>query len=439
MANPENGDIEDISLWDFQEKAVESWFDNDCYGIFKMATGTGKTYTAIGALKRLQEDVAGPLATVIAVPYTHLATQWENNLADWGLNIVRHISGSLNKDWKSTLKNSASELNIGLHDSEIFLTTHRTLSHEYFCDEISQLSCDTLLIGDEVHGMGSPKHREGLTDAFDYRLGLSATPERFYDEEGTKKLYEYFGKIVFEYSLDDAIPEYLTEYEYYPRLVELKSEELEEYRGYSLSLATELNKKNPDRDRIERLTHKRANIIKSAENKFTEFKSILSSISEIDHLLVYTNHNQIDTAQDILNYDGVVQHKFTFEEDESERETLLRGFDKGQYNALVAMKCLDEGVNVPSTRQAILMSNSRNPKQFIQRRGRVLRRYEGKDMARIYDMIVVPSLNPSREIIESEGKILKKELKRFEEFAATAKNEIEAKNAIQRLKRIYEL
>lgn len=428
-----------VSLWDFQEEAVNRWFGNDGRGIFKMATGTGKTYTGIGAVERLSEEVNGPLAVVVAVPFTHLANQWVENFADWGITDVEYVFGTYNPDWQDTLTDEVNDLNIAINDFAVLVTTHRTAAHEFFREQIERLDCETLLIGDEVHGMGSTHQRKALVDDYKYRLGLSATPERFYDELGTQRLMDYFGDIVFEFGLADAIPEYLSEYNYHPRLVELTDEELDEYRQYSVALAAEMSKDVPDDDRIDQLLNQRAIVVKSAENKYAELQQILETLDGIDHLLVYTNHEQIDVVQEILNEQGIIQHRFTFEEDEDERETLLKGFDEGRYDALVAMRCLDEGVDVPSTKQAILMSNSRNPKQFIQRRGRVLRKAESKDFAEIYDTIVVPSLNPSQEVLESERAILEKELRRFEEFASTARNEIEARNTIQRLKRIYQI
>ena len=154
---------------------------------------------------------------------------------------------------------------------------------------------------------------------------------------------------------------------------------------------------------------------------------------------MYTNSEQIDQVQRILNEFGAVHHKFTYEEDEEERDMLLKQFAEGTHEALVAMKCLDEGVNVPATKTAILMSNSGNPMQFIQRRGRVLRHAEGKERAVIYDMIVVPTLSPDEDTRKSEQNILSKELERFEEFAANAINEHSARNSIQRLRTAYRL
>lgn len=429
----------EITLRDYQDEAVKAWFENGQRGMFEMATGTGKTYTAIGALRRTLEKTSSSLGIVIAVPVTHLAHQWREALEEWDYSNVRMVFGSENPQWRDDLSDGFSDLNIDIQPYKIFITTHRTLASDYFIETVESASCGTFLIADEVHGIGSEHQRRGLSQSYDYRIGLSATPERFFDEAGTGVLEEYFGGVVFEYNLEDAIPEHLAEYEYYPRVVELTEEEIDEYRNFSRALATEYGKESPDEDRISQLLINRSQILKSAVNKYSKLEEILEQIGEPNHLLVYTNHEQIDGVQEVLNKHGIIQHKFTFEEGSNERETLLNGFANGEWDALVAMRCLDEGVDVPSTRQAILMSSSTNPKQFIQRRGRVLRKAEGKESAAIFDMIVVPSLNPSREMIKSEQSILSRELDRFEEFARTAKNEVRARNQIQRVRTLYEI
>jgi len=242
---------------------------------------------------------------------------------------------------------------------------------------------------------------------------------------------------VFEYSLGEAIPEFLTPYDYYPIIVELTEEEMEDYSSLSKRLAKAYASDDADEELVNRLAMKRANIIKSAENKYVSLRSVLRSIGEPDHLLVYTNSQQIDHVQDILNELGIRQHKFTYREDDTERQRLLTSFDEGDVDALVAMKCLDEGADVPETRTAILMANSGNPMQFIQRRGRVLRQTPNKDRAVIFDMLVVPTLNPDESIANSEKYILKKELRRFEEFASTADNEYAARNKIEDIRIAY--
>jgi superfamily II DNA or RNA helicase len=433
-----------ITLREYQESAVDVWKANGRRGMLEMATGTGKTYTAIGAMDELLRDRSNPVAVVISVPYTHLANQWAESLSEWGYEQPRMLYGSANSDWKGDLSRLLSDMSIGVREDTIFITTHTTFASDYFKNTIQSTDVETFLIVDEVHGVGSEHRREALLEAYDSRLGLSATPTRYYDEQGTKVLKQFFEGIVFELGLSDAIPDYLTKYEYYPHIVEMTEEELAEYGTLSKQLASEWSKENPDHDLIERLLMKRSGLIKSAEEKLYTFRSVIDNLKRrdaADHLLVYTNHNHIDEAQEILNEMGLIQHRFTNEENDEERDRLLTGFADGKYDALVAMKCLDEGVDVPSTRRAILLSSSQNPKQFIQRRGRVLRKHEesGKEQAEIHDLIVVPTLNPDRTIIDSERNILKRELERFEEFAETAVNEIEAKNRIQPIRTTYEL
>lgn len=433
-ATPDHG----ITLRDYQQEAVDAWRANGNRGLFEMATGTGKTYTAIGAMDGELHRSTEPMVVVITAPMTHIAHQWIESLADFGYENPRLMWGTENPNWKADLATIVGDVNLGLADEELIVTTHDTGSAEMFRDQISSLDCSTMIIADEVHNLGSPQRQKGLLTTFDDRLGLSATPTRYFDDDGTDVLMRYFDDVVYEYSLADAIPEHLVSYNYYPQLVELTADELQKYRLLSHQLAKVQNAPGATEEDLTNLLIKRAQILKSAERKFEELDSLIDTI-DIDHLLVYTNYEQIDEIQGLLADRGVIQHKFTNEEDSDERQQLLSGFADGRYDALVAMKCLDEGVDVPSTKQAILMSNSKNPKQFVQRRGRVLRQHKGKDRAEIYDMIVVPSLDPDRELVESEKGILQGELERFKEFAETADNAVEAKLAIQKLRRIYEV
>jgi superfamily II DNA or RNA helicase len=438
-----SGDGE-ITLRDYQQTAVDNWHSNHRNGLFEMATGTGKTYTAIGAMRDVIRDYERretPLLVVITVPMTHLAKQWAESLADFGYSSPKLLYGSYRDDWKAALQTLIDDMELGFSETEIVITTHQTGSSSFFREQLKSADCDSLVIADEVHNLGAEHRRKGLVPEFNYRLGLSATPERYYDDEGTEFLLRYFKDVVFEFTLAEAIPEYLTPYEYYPRIVEMDGEELDRYRKISHKLARISNNDDADIEETrERLLTKRANILKSARQKYDELESILDDI-EIDHLLVYTNFEQIDEVQKRMADRGIVQHRFTAEENDEERQKLLEAFADGRYKALVAMKCLDEGVNVPSTRQAVLMANSRNPKEFVQRRGRVLRHHpeSGKEKAIIYDMIVVPTTNPDAELAASEKGILTRELERFEEFAETALNEDHARLVIQDLRREFEV
>jgi superfamily II DNA or RNA helicase len=323
---------------------------------------------------------------------------------------------------------------------EVVITTHQSLYNDDFKERVERLPGPIAFIGDEVHGLGSDEQRKGLIGAYDARMGLSATPERYYDEAGSRYLLNYFDGVVYEYPLADAIPEYLTPYEYHPIIVEMTEEEVEEYKEQSQKIAAVASNEDVDDETVSQVASQRADIVKSAERKYKALRGILEKLKNPHHLLVYTNDSQISEVQSILMDHGIIhQHKFTNEEDEDTRDQLLDSFEKGEYKALVAMKCLDEGVDVPATERAILMSNSGNPKQFIQRRGRVLRPSEGKDKAVIYDMFVVPSMNPGDDIPDIEKKILKKEIERFEEFAENAINRHGAWNKIDRVRRAYKL
>jgi superfamily II DNA or RNA helicase len=428
-----------FTLRDYQQEAVNAWFENDCRGLFQMATGVGKTFTALAALERYAKSVDEPLLTIIAVPVTHLASQWKDEMEPFDLPEPHLLFGSATKEWKQELSRVTTNIVLASKDHEIVITTHQSLYSDDFQDKIGRLSGSIAFIGDEVHGLGSDEQRKGLLESYDARIGLSATPERYYDEAGSRYLLNYFDGVVYEYPLGDAIPEYLTPYEYHPIIVEMTEDEVEEYKEQSQKIAAVAANDNIDDETVSQVASQRADIVKSAERKYSALRDLLDKIDDPHHLLVYTNDSQISEAQSILSDYGIIQHKFTNEEDENTRDHLLTAFANGEYDALVAMKCLDEGVDVPATQRAILMSNSGNPKQFIQRRGRVLRKAEGKEKSVIHDLFVIPTMTPNDEVPKVEKKILKKEIDRFEEFAENALNKHSAWNTIDRVRRAYKL
>jgi superfamily II DNA or RNA helicase len=414
-----------------------------------MATGTGKTFTAIGALQQLLKREK-KLVTIISAPFLHLTSQWEQNLQQMGVELPIVYASSMDQKWKENCQGKILDNRLGKLPQFIILTTHDTVSSDKFIEIMEDLRSPTLLIGDEVHGMGSVERVSGLIDKYKYRLGLSATPHRYFDELGTKKLLDYFDKTVYEFSLHRAIHEinpvtkesYLVPYEYHPLFAELNAEEMDKYAAISRQIAILYSKLHRTKDEellLEKRLRDRQDILKNAEEKYPLFEELiekLESEDSISHTLVYCSPQQIAPVQDIIRQTGkIVQHKFTSGEDATrhhqkysyitEREYLLDNFDKGNYHVLVAIKCLDEGVDVPSTRTAILMCSSGNPKEYIQRRGRVLRRFPGKEKATIYDFTAVPNLTDSRLNPETEQNIFDNQLKRLAEFARDAMNESE--------------
>ena len=229
----------EIKLWDYQLSAIEKWSKNNYKGIFEMATGTGKTYTALGCLKN-EFETLNKLFTVITCPYQHLVQQWKNEVSKFGLEFNKIIiADSSSRLWKDRLVDSLIDLSIGDIKSLLVITTHRTFSSKDLINIIKNNTEDleVFLIADEVHGLGAEISLNGLILEYSKRLGLSATPKRWFDDYGTDILYEYFGDIIFKFPIDKAIntinpatqETYLAPYEYLPKLTTLDDEELDEY------------------------------------------------------------------------------------------------------------------------------------------------------------------------------------------------------------------
>lgn len=427
-----------VVLREYQSEAIKAWFDNDRRGLLEMATGTGKTITALAAAVEVYRREP-KLLVVIACPYTHLVKQWADIVEEFGFNNVLAFSSA--GPWADKTVNQLLNISAGHTDNLVVLTTHDTFSSESFRRVIEQHPLPTMLIVDEVHDVGSAKRRTGLLAQYPFRLGLSATPRRWLDEEGTDVIFDYFDRTVFEFPLAKAIPEFLTPYEYHPFFVELTEEEFEAYQVKTRQILRRMGmRQNREQDDILNLYMiLRQQIIVNAEHKYQCFESIVGSLKNRRHTLVYCSPEQINRAQAILNIHGIIQSRFTNEESLTERTTLLNSFAAGHHEMLVAMNCLDQGVDVPSTRNAIFLASSGNPKQFIQRRGRVLRKATGKDKAVIFDIIVVPTLHKEldADTRKLESRILRKELQRYDEFAELALNRAHALNVIGPIRRKY--
>jgi superfamily II DNA or RNA helicase len=448
--------IAGVQLREYQKRAVDNWFENDKRGIFEMATGSGKTIAALSCLDQLssKED---KLITVVSSPYVHLSEQWLTEANKFGIPGKKIIADSSRNKWKDALVDSIIDVENGVTEKLLVLTTHVTFSSNDFMGIIEDCkekapNQKILLIVDEVHGIGAPQRRMGLISQYDYRLGLSATPKRWFDFPGTDKIFDYFGNVVFEFSLKDAIDAgYLTPYVYKPHFTSLTREELELYEAETRKIAKAYygSKDENEKDEIYTLLCiKRQKIIRNAIKKLAVFKELLDEISDVRYCLVYCSPQQIRRVQEILNEKNIIQHKFTEKEGTraeerfggiSERDFLIKQFSAGTYHALVSMRCLDEGVDVPPARLAIMLDNSGNPREYIQRRGRVLRRYPDKERAVIHDIIVEPTIKSStpQELGALERKIITKELERYRDFAKTAQNAADCLRIMENIEAMY--
>lgn len=435
------GEHKTLNLRDYQKDAVKNWYDRNGRGVFEMATGTGKTITAIACIRSMYDELGiRQSLTIIACPYKHLVNQWVRQLKKAGIDARTAYKSSTS--WQSELGNMMLELNDGVINRLVIVTTHATFAGDKFMDMVKTCRADTLLIVDEVHKIGSKHHSVGLLDLYKYRLGLSATPERYFDDDGTKTILDYFGGIVYEYGLDDALAEgYLTRYEFFPHVVHMTPTESKEYGKYSIIIAREKSKEHPDHELLKKVMNKRAKIVKSASNKMIKLPDILEEIGDMDHCLIYcVDRNQLQEAASILHKKAIIFHRFTETEETDERDRLISEFDSGIKDVLLAIKCLDEGVDIPSTKSAVILASSGNPIEFIQRRGRILRTYNGKDRAYIHDIIVLPMPLPSCDLyLESEKNMIRKELDRIEEFAGSSDNPEHSMEIIQTYKTEYGL
>lgn len=447
-----------IELFDYQLYAIETWQKNNEKGIFEMATGTGKTFTALGCLKEIYRKYRKTLV-VITCPYQHLGQQWKREIENFDIKYDTLISADgVNPSWKDNLTNAIIEMSLGYKKRLIVLATHSTFSSAIFKSIIQDKKGEykIFLIADEVHGLGAVKARTGLVAEYEARLGLSATPKRWYDSVGTDAIYDYFGGVLYEFSLDKAINSinpatgktYLTPFRYIPLFARLTEEELEEYNKISRSLSVKYSQAKGDAEKLkhlELLIFKRADIIKNAENKLAVLESILNDIRDsLSGTLIYCSPRQIDQIMSRLSSRKIQSHRFTMDESArpekkygglSERDYLLKMFGEDRYKILVAMKCLDEGIDVPAARKTILMASSGNPREYIQRIGRVIRRFPGKSEAHIYDIIIVPVLKKLTEELKNiELKIFQKELERYEEISKSSINVAEALLAIQKIR-----
>jgi superfamily II DNA or RNA helicase len=441
-----------IVLRDNQKEAIEKWIENSMQGILEMATGTGKTFAALGCTYKLMLNKDFPLLVIITVPFSHLSSQWRDDIKEFGIKPDKIIFvDSNNSLWRKELANAIIDLNIGNFSSVFILATHASFSSNDFVSIVRKYKekVKIMLIADEVHNIGAEQRSIGLIKEYDFKLGLSATPSRWMDEPGTEKIMAYFGKVVFEFPLGKAIntinpdtgKSYLTPFNYLPFFISLNLDELQDYISLSkriVGLMQSISKNNSDNleSSLEKLLFKRAQLIKDAEGKYSILDNILDKLGkDISHAIIYCSSKQINRVMQILKERDISAHRFTMEEGtaaldkyngKSERDYILEKFTKGDYKVLVAMKCLDEGIDIPSAKAAVLMCNSTNPREHIQRIGRIIRRDEGKEIADIYDIIVSPSIEKlPKSLKEFEYKIFARELERIHEIGNIAKNHSE--------------
>lgn len=451
---------DDFTIRNYQEEAIHNWESNGFCGIYDMATGTGKTLTALASIEYLFRKNNERLAIVIVCPYQHLVEQWVEDIVRFGIHPIIGYSASAQKNWKRNLEQAVRSFNLNVTDMFCFVTTNASFVTKKVQEQIKQLGEDALFIVDEAHNMGAKNYRKCLPESFEFRLALSATIDRHNDDIGTAALTSYFGQKCIEYSLREAIEnKMLTRYFYYPVLTYLDEDELEEYLNLTHQLATSISKKKGKvvlSEYAKQLLIKRSRVIAGARGKLPELKERIVQYKEDKHILVYCGATtirefdaedadfgtrQIDLVTSMLGNDmGMRVGRFTSQESSRERAQIRSAFAEGDVlQALVAIKCLDEGVNIPSIKTAFILASSTNPKEYIQRRGRVLRKFPGKEYAVIYDFITLPfpidTLGyQNQDVINASKGLVKREIIRMLDFAEISENPSETYDLIYDLK-----
>jgi superfamily II DNA or RNA helicase len=464
---------------EYQQSAFEKWKNNEQCGLFVMATGTGKTITALNCLLEVYKKT-GYYKALILVPTVTLVHQWEKECQRFAFTSITKVYAT--SDWQHDIDEILTLERLEVNSvSYIIIATYASFVRTHTFAKLQQLSPKTLLIADEAHNMGTESMLKLLPKIrnkhFKRRIGLSATPERQYDEEGTKKIFDFFrsaNQYTFEYSMEEAIEKnVLCRYFYYPHLVQLTSDEMDAYVKLSVQISHYFNqiedkfvKKDPV---LMALLLKRKRIIHKAENKQTVFREILQNYykqnGNLKHTLVYvpegnevTDYYEMDALDesDSRTNDTEAMHLIDiytqsvknlgqritvrkFVSATGDRATILEQFAQGNIEVLTSMKCLDEGIDVPQAKVAIFCASTGNPRQFVQRRGRILRTHSDKRYAYIHDLVVIPKIDPNSETYHMERSLLRRELERVRDFSILAENSSHAIETFSDIMKYYQL
>lgn len=453
---------------EYQISAYNNWVKNNYQGLFAMATGTGKTITALNCL--LNEYVKTKIyRAIICVPTTALVEQWKKECIKFNFKNIITVSSKENWDKNLGFFNTASKL---IDASYIVIVTYASLPRPKFQSYFTQLPADTILIADETHNLGSKGLLKLLPNIhLKKRIGLSATPGRKFDESGNQAIEAFFNDeppYIVSYSMEQALDVgWLCKYTYFPHIVRLTDREMERYKEISLQLLrmglfdkdTGKFRSTPE---IEMKLLERKRIIHKAANKLEVFRRILQDEFEkrknLKYSLIYVPEGTESTFDDIdfsieteeenklINEytkavsetdDSIMVKQFTAKS--SNRDDILRNYEDGSIHVLTSMKCLDEGVDVPRSELAIFCASTGNPRQFIQRRGRVLRLHRDKIHACIHDLVVVPEVGLESSNFEMERNLVKRELERVVDFAKLAMNKSHTYESLKNILDYYGL
>ena len=445
-----------LNVRDYQRLGLEKWKKAGGKGILAMATGSGKTITALYLACRMHEKIK-PLVVIVVCPYINLALQWIDEMRKFQLEPVCCFRSR--QHWSQVLEEAFDALLSGATTILPIVVVNQTFLSDAFQQALRPTKVQHLLIADEVHNLGSSRLQQSLNPLIKYRLGLSATPERYGDEEGTKAIFDYFGDVVYEFTLKEAIARnVLCRYFYSPVLVTLTDEEKDRYWDLTQQISRAMGRDEDGEmnERLRMLLIQRSRLLSAAAEKLPALERIVQRMDQpVSKALVYCGDGRVENSKEeesirqvsavcrVLGQNcGLRVRKFTYEEPEDDRVAILNGLRAGNLDAVVAIRCLDEGIDVPDARLGFILASSTNPRQFVQRRGRLLRRADGKSFAHIWDFIIDPpdfSGCGDDKAFNIERRLFQRELRRILEFCGTAENGPAALHKLQPLRQRYNL
>lgn len=448
--------IPSFLVWDkgqyvHQSLAIHKWEDNARQGILSIATGGGKTLTSLIAAQRLYEEI-GSLHIVIVVPTRILADQWSSECQLFNLAATGFESSKSTDERVSSIADQITLVEEGISTVAVSIIIQNTLKSGSFQQLIQDSQCNTLLIADECHNLGNKNFLKCLPLNIVYRLGLSATPIRQYDEIGTEKLFDYFGGEVFSFKISDAIGVCLVPYRYYVHVVELTHEETEKYadltrkiRKLSQCSHDNLNVGSSD-SYLDQLIRMRGELIENADGKISVLDKVLNSMTtdQLRKSIFFCSSkrkDQIDRVHEVLHERELVYRQVTQDESGNSQvlDKIISDYKAGNIDAITAKKVLDEGANIPEIKTAFFIASTKTEREWIQRRGRVLRMAKGKSEAIIHDFLCIPNSDFDLKDIRS---VFDRELTRAEEFAGHSSNKLEKESGfvkIERIRRAFKL
>ena len=439
-----------------QGEAVDSWEagENPERGTIAMATGAGKTLTALVCATRAQDRVGDmPFLVVVSAPSIPLVLQWQDEVAKFGITA---IAPSLATHANSALTNLFRRLAIG--GTHVLIVTNNLLCSPAFQSTVatklknSKCHIATMFVGDEAHTLGAQGFVSNKPDFFERRLALSATPERQYDPDGTEEIFEFFGRPVYEFGLDQAIGFCLTPYNYYVHAATLDGEELDQFDALTRRIGAAIGQGlTPENDVLTRLKIARRKIIETAQAKVSLLRAVLerreprtltpdASLRSGQSAKSPAKSPQqfLDIAAMLTELD--IRWAPVTQDETSNTQQLnetLATFEAGGYQVLLAKKVLDEGIDIPSVREAFIFASSTVQREWIQRRGRVLRLHHGKRWAIVHDFIALPPAQMAKgEGASNIRKIISSELSRAYSFASHARNATGDNGVLSDLQRI---